>query len=100
MTLQTPGSVVGDVRGGVACRLEVDLDGSRVIDEPNDVGVVRRGVRGGTISDFAEPPQAVASLVPQMCPGRKYGGAEGAEPEVARDERVAGGEEEFIFRSR
>ena len=100
MTLQTPGSVVSDVGGGVACRLEVDLGGSRVIEEPNDVGVVQRGLRGGAISDFAEPPQAVASLVPQMFPGGKYGGAEGAEPEVAGDERVAGGEEDLTFRSR
>ena len=48
---------------------------------------------------FAEPPQAVASLVPQMCSGVKYGGAEGAEPEIAGDERVAGGEEDLTFRS-
>ena len=61
MTLKTPVSVVGDVAGRVACRLEADLDGSRVIEEPNNVGVVRRGARGGAISEFAEPPQAVAS---------------------------------------
>ena len=100
MTLKTPGSVVGDVGGGVACRLEVDLDRSRVIEEPNDVDVVRRGVRDGAVSDFAEPPQAVASLVPKMCPGEKYGEAEGAEPEAAGDERVAVGEEDLTFRSR
>ena len=99
MTMQTPGSIVGEVGGGVACLLEVDLDGSRVIKEPNDVGFIRGGVRGDTISDFGEPPQAVAGHVPQMYPVGKYGGAEGAEPELAGDERVAGGEEYITFRS-
>lgn len=44
------------------------------------------------MGDLAQPPQAVRNLVPNVCPWQKQGGAESAEPMVAEDEDVSGGE--------
>ena len=85
--------------------MEVDLDRARIVQEPNDVAAARggvreagrRSVRGRAVGNLAQPPEAVARLVPDVCPGGEGGSAEVAEPEVAGDQGVAGGEENFAL---
>ena len=45
------------------------------------------------MSDLAHPPEAVVRLVPDVCRGGKGDCAEVAEPEVAGDQGVTGGQE-------
>ena len=49
---------------------------------------------------LAQPPEAVAGLVPNVSPGRKGGKAEVLEPKSRRDEAVTRGEEDFAPRPR
>ena len=48
--------------------MEVALDRSRVIEEADDVGVGGRIVGRGAMGYLAQPPETVASFVPEVCP--------------------------------
>ena len=93
--------------GSVAGALEVDLDRAGVVQEPDDVGASRGTVREGSrryaqgrsVSDLAQPPEAVARLASDVCTGGKDGGAEVAKPKVGGDQGVVGGEETLALRS-
>lgn len=82
------------------CSSPVDLDRFRVVEEPDDAGAARRrsrgcllrGVRGSAMGDLAQPPQAAESLVPNVFPVRKYGGAIGVKPKVPGNEGASRGE--------
>ena len=87
--------------------MEVDLGRAGVVQEPDDVGAargrvrgaVRRSVRARAESDLAQSPETFARLVQDVFPGGEGGCAEVAEPEVARDQGVAGGERDLAQRS-
>ena len=51
------------------------------------------------MSDLAQPPEAVACLVTDVCPGGGGACADVAEPEIAGDQGVDGGGEDLALSS-
>ena len=51
------------------------------------------------MSNLAEPPEADARLIPDVCSGEEGGGAEVSETKAAGDQGVAGGEEDLALGS-
>ena len=51
------------------------------------------------MGNLAQPPEAVARLLPDVCPGGESDYANVAELKVAEDQGVAGGELDLALRS-